>query len=95
MFDPLSPRALQGRMTFELSTRIKTLGECDGFLTFRVQTRKVQPSNRANGSAQTNALLIASMSFFLALYRLGSVSRTGLDWRPSAFGFHHPRAIEV
>jgi hypothetical protein len=29
--------------------------------------------------------------FFLALYGLGSVSRTGLDWRQSAFGFHHPR----
>jgi hypothetical protein len=33
--------------------------------------------------------------FFLALCGLGSVSRTGLDWRQSAFGFHHPRAIEV
>ena len=27
--------------------------------------------------------------FFLALYGLGSVSRTGLDWRQSALGFHH------
>jgi hypothetical protein len=29
--------------------------------------------------------------FFLALYGLGSVSRTGLDWRQSVSGFHHPR----
>jgi len=29
--------------------------------------------------------------FFLALFGLGSVSRTGLDWRHSVFGFHHPR----
>jgi hypothetical protein len=33
--------------------------------------------------------------FFLALYGLGSVSGTSLDWRQSAFGFHHPRAIEI
>ena len=35
--------------------------------------------------------------FLLALYGLGSASssRTGLEWRQNAFGFHHPRGIEV
>ena len=32
---------------------------------------------------------------FLALCGLGSISRTDLDRRQNALGFHHPRAIEV
>jgi hypothetical protein len=32
---------------------------------------------------------------FLALYGLGSLSKTDLDWTQGVFGFHHSRAIEV